>query len=69
VTDFRQDDRWRGLLLNEPRLLGVEAASLPDVQLRLAVRTLPVRQGEVGRELRRRSLVALQASGIIEAAA
>jgi small-conductance mechanosensitive channel len=69
VTDFRQDDRWRGLLLNEPRLLGVEAASLPDVQLRLAVRTLPGRQGEVGRELRRRSLVALQASGIIEAAA
>jgi small-conductance mechanosensitive channel len=58
------EDRWRPLLLDEPRLLGVESVELTKVQIRVAARTLPGRQWDVGRELRRRSVLALQAAGI-----
>jgi small conductance mechanosensitive channel len=59
-----REDRWAPLLLDEPRLLGVDALELQQVRLRLAARTLPGRQWEVGRELRRRSVIALQEAGI-----
>jgi small conductance mechanosensitive channel len=59
-----REDRWAPLLLDEPRLLGVDTLELQQVQLRLAARTLPGRQWEVGRELRRRSVLALHAAGI-----
>jgi small conductance mechanosensitive channel len=59
-----REDRWAPLLLDEPRLLGVDTLELAQVQLRLAARTLPGRQWEVGRELRRRSVLALQVAGI-----
>jgi small conductance mechanosensitive channel len=45
-------------------VLGVDSLELQQVQLRLAARTLPGRQWEVARELRRRSLLALHAAGI-----
>jgi moderate conductance mechanosensitive channel len=69
AAELRTDERWRRLLLSEPQFLGVESVSMPEVELRLAVQTLPGRQWEVGRELRRRSLLRLQEAGIIEAAA
>jgi small conductance mechanosensitive channel len=62
--DIVAEDRWAPLLLDEPRVLGVDSLELQQVQLRLAARTLPGRQWEVARELRRRSLLALHAAGI-----
>jgi small conductance mechanosensitive channel len=59
-----QEERWKHILLDEPRLLGVESVELTQVQIRLAARTLPGRQWDVGRELRRRSVLALHAAGI-----
>jgi small-conductance mechanosensitive channel len=59
-----QEERWKHFLLDEPRLLGVESVDLTQVQIRLAARTLPGRQWDVGRELRRRSVLALHAAGI-----
>jgi small conductance mechanosensitive channel len=59
-----QEERWKHLLLAEPRLIGVESVELTQVQIRLAARTLPGRQWDVGRELRRRSVLALHAAGI-----
>ncbi|MCU1375275.1 MAG: MscS Mechanosensitive ion channel [Actinomycetia bacterium] len=58
------EDRWKHLLLDEPKLLGMESLDLTQVQLRVAARTLPGRQWEVGRELRRRSIDALRDAGI-----
>lgn len=58
------EERWKPLLLDEPRLLGVESMEMARVQLRVAARTLPGRQWEIGRELRRRSVLALQDAGI-----
>jgi small-conductance mechanosensitive channel len=63
-TDLIAEDRWAPLLLDEPRLLGVESLGLTEAQLRLAARVLPGRQWEVARELRRRSNLALHAAGI-----
>lgn len=63
------DGRWRALLLAEPELLGVERVALDHVELRVAARTLPGRQWDVGRELRRRSVQALRGAGIFEASA
>lgn len=62
--DIVGDDRWQQVLLDEPRLLGVESVDLAQVQLRLAARTLPGRQWDVARELRRRAVLALQQAGI-----
>jgi small-conductance mechanosensitive channel len=63
-ADLVAEDRWAPLLLDEPLLLGVETLDLTQLQLRLAARTLPGRQWEVARELRRRSNLALHAAGI-----
>ena len=58
------EPRWKPFLLDEPRLLGVESLEMAKVQIRIAARTLPGRQWEIGRELRRRSVLALQDAGI-----
>jgi small conductance mechanosensitive channel len=59
-----QHERWAALLLEPPMVMGVEAIDQDKVLLRVSARTLPARQFEVGRELRRRSLLALQQAGI-----
>jgi small conductance mechanosensitive channel len=62
--DMVAEDRWAPLLLDEPRMLGLETMELAQVQLRVAARTLPGRQWDVAREIRRRSVQALHAAGI-----
>jgi small-conductance mechanosensitive channel len=58
------DERWAPLLLEAPVVMGVESIDLERVLLRVTARTLPARQFEVGRELRRRALQALHQAGI-----
>ena len=60
-----QDPEWKGLLLGEPVLAGVETFEVGYLQLRLIARTLPGKQFEVGRELRLRAAVALQEAGVV----
>jgi small-conductance mechanosensitive channel len=60
-----QDPEWKGLLMGEPVLAGVENFEVGYLQLRLIARTLPGKQFDVGRELRLRSAVALQEAGIV----
>ncbi|MCU1487723.1 MAG: putative small-conductance mechanosensitive channel [Actinomycetia bacterium] len=62
--DMVAEERWAPLLLDEPRMLGMETMELAQVQLRVAARTLPGRQWDVAREIRRRSVRALHAAGI-----
>ncbi len=54
ASEFRSDPAWSATLVDGPRVLGVEALSLSGVTLRLQVRTVPTRQYDVARELRRR---------------
>ncbi|HXV85347.1 MAG TPA: mechanosensitive ion channel family protein [Gemmatimonadales bacterium] len=51
---FWRDDAWRHLLVEEPAVWGVEALADSSVNIRLVAVTLPGKQWEISRELRRR---------------
>jgi small conductance mechanosensitive channel len=53
-SDFRADPVWAEVLLDGPRVLGVEWLTTSGATVRLAVRTLANRQHDAARELRRR---------------
>jgi moderate conductance mechanosensitive channel len=59
-----QDDDWSTTILEEPRVLGIEQLNPDGVVLRLTVKTRPMQQWRVGRELRRRVKSQLDASGL-----
>lgn len=56
-----QEPAWREAILEEPELWGVQNLSKDAITLRVAARTVPLRQFEVERELRERLKVALSA--------
>lgn len=58
------DDRLRALIMDEPSVSGVESLDLDELKVRLVARTLPGKQFEVTRELRRRVALALRTNGI-----
>jgi len=64
ATDFRADPSWSPLLLDGPRVLGVESLSANGTTVRLQVRTAAMRQDDVARELRRRIQMELTGRGI-----
>jgi len=53
-SEFRNDSMWSPMLLDGPRVLGVESLTQNCTTLRVQVRTAPNRQDDVARELRRR---------------
>jgi moderate conductance mechanosensitive channel len=64
ASDFRADPSWSPLLLDGPRVLGVESLSANGTSVRLQVRTAATRQDDVARELRRRVQMELAGRGI-----
>ena len=54
ASRFRSDATWSPVLVDGPRVLGVEAFMPAGMTLRIQVRTAPTRQDDVARELRRR---------------
>lgn len=62
AAEFRRDLPRE--VIEEPTMLGVEKISLTSVAIRLVARTVPARQFDLARELRRRLLIAFQANGI-----
>jgi moderate conductance mechanosensitive channel len=54
ATELSQDPEWQRLILEPPDLLGVEALDFTGVTLRLLLKTQPLQQWPVARELRRR---------------
>ena len=64
ATEFRTDPSWSPLLLDGPRVLGVESLSANGATVRLQVRTAATRQDDVARELRRRVQMELAERGI-----
>jgi moderate conductance mechanosensitive channel len=51
---FMQDPEWAPLLIDPPQVLGVESMSDTAIVVRMTAKTLPLKQWEVSRELRRR---------------
>jgi small-conductance mechanosensitive channel len=64
ATEFRADPSWSPMLLDGPRVLGVESLAPNGTIVRLQVRTAPTRQDDVARELRRRIQLELAGKGI-----
>ena len=62
------DPELEYLLLDKPKLMGVESIGLDTVNLRMVARTLPGKQFEVGRRLRMLVIAALTQAGIVTAA-
>nr|WP_018638859.1 mechanosensitive ion channel family protein [Parafrankia elaeagni] len=58
------DESLRGLLLDEPTVMGVESIDLDQFKVQIVARTLPGKQFEVGRALRARISGALLRAGI-----
>jgi moderate conductance mechanosensitive channel len=54
-----QEPAWREAILEEPEVWGVQEVAKDAVTLRVAARTVPLRQWEVERELRERLMTAL----------
>ena len=64
AAELRADPSWSPLLLDGPRVLGVESLAPNGTTVRLQVRTAPTRQDDVARELRRRIQIELAGRGI-----
>jgi moderate conductance mechanosensitive channel len=64
AAGLRGDPSWSQALVDGPRVLGLQAYDRSASTLRLQVRTVPTRQDEVSRELRRRIQIELQRQNI-----
>lgn len=53
-NEFHMDPVWGELLLDPPEVLGVQSLGDSAVIVRIQAKTLPLKQWDVGRELRRR---------------
>jgi moderate conductance mechanosensitive channel len=54
LAEFYADAEWRALVLEEPEVPGVDAFGDSAVIIRVMAKTLPLKQWDVARELRRR---------------
>lgn len=61
---FHADEEWGPLLVEPPEVLGVEQFADSAVVIRMTTKTLPLKQWEVARELRRRIKKRFDAEGI-----
>lgn len=59
------DPAWSDLLLTEPEVLGLEELGKDEATVRITVRTLPLKQWDVSRELRKRVVDAFAERGIV----
>ena len=59
-----KEQRWRKLMLEKPEVWGVQDISASQIVMRVVAKTLPLRQWEVGRELRERVLSAIDAAAV-----
>ena len=59
-----QDPQWQEMILEVPEVLGVENISHSGILIRLLIKTQPLQQWSVGRELRRRLKKAFDEQGI-----
>jgi moderate conductance mechanosensitive channel len=64
AADLRSDATWSQALVDGPRVLGIQSYDRSASVVRLQVKTLPMRQEEISRELRRRIQLEFQKQGL-----
>jgi small-conductance mechanosensitive channel len=62
--ELAEDPDWSSLMLEEAEVWGVEALTADSVVVRLVVKTVPLEQWKVARELRRRIKARFDAEGV-----
>lgn len=62
--DLWQDDEFTGVVIEEPEVTGVEALAADEVTLRVLLKTAPLQQWAVARELRQRIKARFDHEGI-----
>jgi small-conductance mechanosensitive channel len=62
--ELAADGRMGAMILEPPEVLGIEALGESQVTIQVLVKTLPQKQWEVARELRKRIKVAFDKEGI-----
>ena len=62
-----KERRWCKVMLEKPEVWGVQDISASQIVMRVVAKTLPLRQWEVGRELRERVLSAIDAAAVEQA--
>jgi len=69
VCDTAMDDPGlKELLLEKPKIKGIESIELDTVNVQMVAKTLPGKQFEVGRKLRLHVVAALMRAGIVTSA-
>jgi moderate conductance mechanosensitive channel len=63
-AEFQADPQWGELLIEPPEVLGVESLAESGVIVRMTAKTLPLKQWDVARELRRLIKKRFDAEGI-----
>jgi len=64
ADEMWHDPAWSGRLLDEPEVWGVEDIGVGGILIRLVVKTVPLEQWNVSRELRARLKTAFDAAGV-----
>ena len=64
ATEIQKDPSWAPLLVDGPRVLGIESLALNGTTLRIQFRSAPNRNDEVARELRRQILLEMDRAGV-----
>ncbi|MGB7492898.1 MAG: mechanosensitive ion channel family protein [Candidatus Acidiferrum sp.] len=64
ATELRNDPSWSQMLVDGPRIVGLQSYDQNASTVRLQVRTVPGRHEDVSRELRRRIQLEFQRQGI-----
>jgi moderate conductance mechanosensitive channel len=59
-----EDEEWQPLLIDKPEVPGIQEFSESSVDIRFMVKTLPLKQWDVARELRRRIKKRFDAEGV-----
>jgi len=67
ATSMFRERGWRKLMLEKPEVWGAQELSSKEVTMRIVVKTAPMRQWEVARELRARVKTVLDAAGVAPA--
>lgn len=62
--EFKADPMWSPLLLEDPEVLGIQRFTTHSADVRMIAKTLPLKQWEVARELRRRIMNRFAEEGI-----
>ncbi len=64
IEGISQEKQWRGAILDKPEFIGIERIARGGIVLRASIRTAPLRQFELKRELNARVLAAFAAANV-----